>query len=263
MVSKNSLKTFTILSVFVAILFLTSTLSFAEVPKFINYQGKLTDKSDIPLTGTYTMTFCIYDSSNTCKWTETKPVAVKKGIYNVILGSGPDNDPDTEGDNVPIPASIFNDSRTRLGVTVEGDSEMTPQTRLTSVPYAMTAENVVSIPRGVIVMWSGSIASIPSGWALCDGANGTPDLRDRFIVGAGNSYSVSATGGEAMHTLTIAEMPPHTHSYRWWNAWYFSGSSELAAKGSYDDNAQTGSTGGGQPHNNLPPYYALAYIMKL
>ncbi|MFH1397766.1 MAG: hypothetical protein ABIH27_04365, partial [Candidatus Omnitrophota bacterium] len=65
------------------------------------------------------------------------------------------------------------------------------------------------------------------------------------------------------HTMTIAEMPPHTHSYRWWNAWYFSGSSELAAKGSYNDNAQTGSVGGGQPFNVLPPYYALCFIMKI
>lgn len=130
-----------------------------------------------------------------------------------------------------------------------------------------------SLPAGAIIIWSGSVASIPSGWQLCDGTNGTPDLRDRFVVGArldsggvaktNVSGALTQTGGEAYHTLTIAEMPAHTHSYRWWNAWYFSGSSELAAKGSYNDNAQTGSAGGGQPHNNLPPYYALCFIMKI
>jgi len=130
-----------------------------------------------------------------------------------------------------------------------------------------------SLPIGSIVIWSGTVASIPTGWQLCDGTNGTPDLRDRFVVGAGQDYggiavtgvsgALTKIGGEAKHTLTIAEMPAHTHSYRWWNAWYFSGSSELAAKGSYNDNAQTGSTGGGQPHNILPPYYALCFIMKI
>ena len=130
-----------------------------------------------------------------------------------------------------------------------------------------------SLPMGSIVIWSGTVVSIPSGWQLCNGTNGTPDLRDRFVVGARQdsggtamtnvSGALTKIGGEAYHTLTIAEIPAHTHSYRWWNAWYFSGSTELAAKGSYNDNAQTGSTGGGQPHNNLPPYYALCFIMKM
>ena len=61
-------------------------------------------------------------------------------------------------------------------------------------------------------MWSGSSTAIPTGWLLCDGQNNTPDLRDRFIVGAGSSYSVGAKGGEATHTLTVDEMPSHDHS---------------------------------------------------
>jgi microcystin-dependent protein len=68
------------------------------------------------------------------------------------------------------------------------------------------------IPAGVILMWSGSVASIPSGWLLCNGSSGTPDLRDRFIVGAGSSYAVGATGGSATNTLTTSELPSHTHS---------------------------------------------------
>ena len=51
------------------------------------------------------------------------------------------------------------------------------------------------IPTGSIIMWSGSIGAIPSGYYLCDGNNGTPDLRDRFVVGSGNSYAVGNTGG--------------------------------------------------------------------
>ena len=58
-----------------------------------------------------------------------------------------------------------------------------------------TSASVTPIPAGAIVMWSGSIGSIPSGYYLCDGQNGTPDLRNRFVVGAGNSYAVGNTGG--------------------------------------------------------------------
>ena len=65
---------------------------------------------------------------------------------------------------------------------------------------------------GMIMMWSGSIGSIPVGWYLCDGTNGTPNLTDRFVVGAGASYSVGGTGGANSVTLTTNNMPSHTHT---------------------------------------------------
>jgi microcystin-dependent protein len=68
------------------------------------------------------------------------------------------------------------------------------------------------IPAGVILLWSGSVASIPTGWVLCNGANSTPDLRDRFVVGAGSSYAVNATGGANTVTLDATMIPSHTHS---------------------------------------------------
>ena len=70
-----------------------------------------------------------------------------------------------------------------------------------------------AIPSGIICMWSGESTAIPSGWHLCDGSSGTPDLRDRFIVGAGNTYKVKDTGGEASHKLTTNEMPSHNHGF--------------------------------------------------
>ena len=69
-----------------------------------------------------------------------------------------------------------------------------------------------SIPSGIITMWSGASNDIPSGWWLCDGQNGTPDLRNRFIVGAGSSYEVGNIGGSDTVTLSSSQIPAHTHS---------------------------------------------------
>ena len=66
-------------------------------------------------------------------------------------------------------------------------------------------------PVGGSIMWSGAVGSIPSGWLLCDGNNGTPNLRDRFVIGAGSSFAVGATGGSA--TISAANLPAHTHSF--------------------------------------------------
>ena len=68
------------------------------------------------------------------------------------------------------------------------------------------------VPTGGIIMWSGSIAAIPTGWLLCNGTNSTPDLRDRFVVGAGSTYAVDATGGASTVTLSTSNLPAHTHS---------------------------------------------------
>ena len=88
-------------------------------------------------------------------------------------------------------------------------------------------------PSGGIVMWNGSALNIPSGWALCDGTNGTPDLRDRFIVGAGRNYSPNAIGGADSVSLTEGQMPSHSHSM-----------------GSAGDHGHTGSTSGDGSHSH-------------
>jgi len=146
-----------------------------------------------------------------------------------------------------------------------------------------------AIPSGGIILWSGSTGSIPATWFLCDGTNGTPDLRNSFIVGAGSSYAVNATGGSAdaivvshTHTATSTSVvtdPGHTHTVRTRTG---NNGSAVANTGSdgggpFDiaDAALTKTTGitvattttnnsaGVSGTNaNLPPYYALAYIMK-
>ena len=142
-----------------------------------------------------------------------------------------------------------------------------------------------TIPTGMINLWYGAIGSVPSGWYLCDGANGTPDLRDRFVVGAGSTYSVAATGGAtdaivvshthtATSTSTVTD-PGHSHT-----ADQPSAGSTAANGGIYygqGGNRATGtsvtsitvatattnaSAGVSGTNANLPPYYALCYVMK-
>lgn len=71
--------------------------------------------------------------------------------------------------------------------------------------------NFVAVPAGIIVMWSGAVVNVPSGWAICNGANGTPDLRNRFVVGAGNVYAPGNTGGSDTVVLSTANLPSHSH----------------------------------------------------
>lgn len=134
------------------------------------------------------------------------------------------------------------------------------------------------IPSGGIIMWSGSIASIPTGWALCDGTNGRPDLRDRFVVGASQDQSgisktnVSGTltqsGGSASHSHTIND-PGHVHHVPLPGLSagpQIADSSPSGAFATSQDDADSENSTTGIAVNStssLSPYYALAYIVKL
>jgi len=134
-----------------------------------------------------------------------------------------------------------------------------------------------TVPTGSIIMWYGTgstTPSIPSGWALCDGTNGTPDLRGRFIVGYGTNdtdYSaVKNTGGEKKHALTVSELPAHSHTYTIRSNWGNDGGVAYAQgeDGGTTATVSTNTSGGsgtttGATHENRPPYYVLAFIMKL
>ncbi|MEG6551742.1 phage tail protein [Desulfocurvibacter africanus] len=125
-----------------------------------------------------------------------------------------------------------------------------------------------SLPIGGIIMWSGAIEAVPQGWALCDGQNGTPDLRDRFIVGAGGSYAVCSTGGSLVtqvRTLTTAQMPSHGHTCAASSRDHEGSGSFGGNSGGGEFNLGTNASGSGQGHSHdyAPPYYALCFIMKL
>ena len=171
-------------------------------------------------------------------------------------------------------------------LTFDGASGTSGQV-LTSAGSGSTPTWTTQFVSGMIMLWSGSTGSIPSGWVICDGNNSTPDLRNRFVVGAGDTYSVDATGGSAdatlashTHTATSSVTDPgHFHLGPQGTEFPQYGSTGTANGGSglrsgdphgKTETKTTGisvstslSTAGSSATNaNLPPYYALAYIMK-
>lgn len=164
--------------------------------------------------------------------------------------------------------------------------------KITSTNVVVSASGGITgpgtIPLGGIIMWSGS--AVPSGWALCDGANNTPDLRGRFVLGSGTGTNLTprALGqrnGEETHTLTGNELPSHNHAvtdpghnhtFTYHEATgdgYHTGALQLVDRspkstGSAEILTNTThisiqSTGGGAAHNIMPPYYVLAFIMRV
>jgi hypothetical protein len=125
-----------------------------------------------------------------------------------------------------------------------------------------------SIPAGVIVMWSGLLANIPAGWVLCNGQNGTPDLRDRFIKGAANGASPGATGGASTHTHAAhTGIINHTHVMAASNTVATSGSNPGRGSGAQGSITAPNPSGGLTQYthdspNSEPPFYAIAFIMK-
>lgn len=107
---------------------------------------------------------------------------------------------------------------------------------------------------GTIVLWYGAIVDIPAGWVLCDGNNGTPNLQNKFIVGAGDTYAVDGTGGNATHTHAFTS-DGHDHTVPAGNA--IAGGAAFAV--TTDNRVDGGTSDAG---STLPPYHALAYIMK-
>jgi microcystin-dependent protein len=215
-----------------AALLLTAGSAAAQlVPQKLQNQGRLYNSAQSPVSGTHTLVFAIYaaPSGGTALWTSSQQLTVTDGYYGATL--------DGSGSN-PFPVGLWNGAELYLGVTVDQDAEMTPRQPIDSVPYAINAT-----PSGAVMDFAGATA--PAGWLLCDGSavsratypalftvigttygagNGTttfnvPDLRGRVTVAADpnqvNTTGITAvgqTGGEQFHTLTVAEMPSHTHA---------------------------------------------------
>lgn len=167
-------------------------------------------------------------------------------------------------------AAVFS-STVALGSTATATTQSAGDNSTKVATTAYVANN--AIPSGGIIIWSGSSSAIPSGWYLCNGANGTPDLRNRFVVGAGSTYAVGNTGGSAdaivvSHTHSVTD-PGHSHTIGFQNHTIDqnAGSAGLVRQGTSNTSTQTtgisiSSTGASGTNANLPPYYALCYIQK-
>jgi len=188
--------------------------------------------------------------------------------------------------------------------TAEADAKFFHLDEGDTLPAGLDADTVdgqhatdligTALPTGVIMAWSGTDGDIPTGWAICNGGSGTPDLRDMFVAGAGNTYSIGTTGGVASvtpgagsvdiatHALTLDEIPSHQHAY-----YDRAGYGSVAGNKTTADRDPTSTTsydseytdyrGGDDPHghggstititsegiDNRPPYYALYYIKKV
>ena len=163
-------------------------------------------------------------------------------------------------------------------IRVDAGIKYNPSTnRLTAGSYAgdgSALTGIESFVTGMIILWSGAANAIPTGFVLCDGQNSTPDLRARFVVGAGDgtgdgnsNYSVGDNAGAEFVTLSVNQIPSHKHTTTFDGHKFFpgDGSTSISYGGAGGYPATTFSmdnTGGGQSHENRPPYYALCYIMK-
>ena len=203
----------------------------------------------------------------------TKRTALAAAV--AALAMGPATPGTTRADGNPL--SIDKDG-VKTGALQTGDLNVGGDLDVAGDVAAPAFEGKGAVPKGAILMWSGAPQAIPNGWALCDGNNGTPNLSGRFVVGYDKRDAdydkLGNKGGNSKTTLTVAQMPKHSHD----------GSVEIslprgAGIGDQADalankvrnwggwaksfKFKTNEIGGSQPFDNRPPYLVLAYIMYL
>ncbi|MFH1367992.1 MAG: hypothetical protein ABII64_02570 [Elusimicrobiota bacterium] len=306
----------------------------AAMPNALNIQGRLTDGVGVNKPdGQYNIIFKIYDANieGNLIWSEENQVTCKNGVFQVNLGNSStalrDSIINTNGDLWLETTIKHSDNSTEV---------LVPRQKLLGTGYAFHAysadlstgdftvggnilingeaksvkngQEFYMVPKGAIIMWSGSVNNIPEGWALCDGEehtyNGvpttTPNLENRFVIGSNNASGTpktdilgtsNQTGGYSTVMLDISQIPSHSHgitqyeagghshtlfgSQSYTSAYGFSvtlcgngqghtaDSPTISSVGNHTHNVSCNSAGGGQAHCNVPPYFALAFIMKL
>jgi microcystin-dependent protein len=199
--------------------------------------------------------------------------------YTTVNGTIPNTNPIVLDAYGRTPSEIWMQTGFSYKFIIQTANGVTLQTLDNLYPILQNSSATVNpFTAGMIIIWSGSLGSIPSGWVLCDGTNATPDLRNRFVVAAGSTYAVGASGGSAdsivvSHTHTVTDSG-HIHA-QGGTALNITPTGNYAQGGASNQipynttntaSAVTGITintaGTSGTNANLPPYYALAYIMK-
>lgn len=216
---------------------------YAAPPQLLNYQGRLVDGLGDPVNGTVEVDVRLFtvETGGSPVWSQTiNNVAVYQGLYKVEFGDAGLSE-------------VLTNSAVWLEVEVDSET-LSPRNRLASVPYALRAaianelEGMLEgIPSGGITMWSGDLGDIPEGWALCDGSNGSPDLRERFVMGAADGQDPGTTGGTNSFELALDQMPGHTHGA---TAATAGAHTHPASTGSAGSHGHSGSTGSGGSHTH-------------
>lgn len=222
---------------------IAASSGYAAPPELLNYQGRLVDNQGELVNGTVDVDVRLFtvESGGTPEWSQSiTNVEVYRGLYKVEFGG-------------PGLSDVLTNAAVWLEVSVD-NQVLSPRNRLASVPYALRAavantldEVPAAYPPGIILIWSGALNAIPEGWALCDGSNGSPDLRERFVMGAPTGEDPGAQGGTNSFALALNQMPAHTHSATAANA---GAHTHSASTGTAGNHGHGGWTGGGGGHNH-------------
>ena len=168
---------------------------------------------------------------------------------------------------------------------VDSDFTYNPSTNTLKVGNIVDSSgNASAFVTGMIILWYGDTTNIPGGWVLCDGNNSTPDLRDRFVIGAGNNFNAGSTGGSNSGTLSTSNLPSHRHFVvsndlggqnrtnsnvnannqvrKGTGAGNLYESYNLASTSADAVSGRSSAVGSGTAFDNKPKYHALCYIMK-
>ncbi len=216
----------------------------AQPPDLLLYQGRILDSSGDPVDGTADFELHLYtqESGGSPIWQQAiNGVEVSNGIYRLYFG------------DASLAVALTNEM-CWLELEVDGDLHG-PRQRLVSVPYALRAgvatqlsTDYSGVPPGVVIMWSGAVAEIPSGWVLCDGDNGTPDLRGRFVAGAADSNEMLAVVGSNSLVLSSNQLPAHVHTGSLTSGGAHTHSASIASGGSHTHGGGGISSGGSHSH---------------